>query len=115
MRQEKNRTTSVKNRIVIVLVVFLFLVLIMASIFGSKGWLEVYNAKKKKMALLDEIDRLEKKKNQLEREIMELESNPKSYEHKARDQLGLIYPDEVLIVTGERKDEEKKSSSGEKK
>lgn len=115
MKMEKKKQPSVRNKVLIAVVVFLALVLIMASFFGSKGWLEVYNAKKQKQTLLDEIEQLENKKKRLERDIMELEENPKAYELKARGQLGLIYPDELLIITDEKSESEKKPPVSKKK
>ena len=103
-------TKSFRNKLLTSLLVFLFLVLIIASFFGKKGLIEVYNAKKRKDSLFEEIDQLEKIKKGLEREIKELESNPKSYEAKARDQLGLVYPDELLII----KADESKSINNDK-
>ncbi len=94
--------SSFRNKLLTTVLVFLFLVLIIASFFGKKGLIEVYNAQKQKDSLFEEIGQLEKRKSGLEREIKELESNPKAYEAKARDQLGLVYPDELLIIKSEK-------------
>jgi len=115
MKKEKKKQRSVRTHVLISVVVFLSLVLIMASVFGNKGWLEVYNAKKQKQILFDEIEKLELKKKSLERDITELLENPKAYELKARDQLGLIYPDELLIVTEKKAEDEKKPPIPDKK
>ena len=104
MRSGIQSTRLFRNKLLTALLVFLFLVLIIASFFGKKGLIEVYNAQKQKDSLLDEIGQLEKIKSGLEREIRELESNPKAYEAKARDQLGLVYPDELLIIKAEKSD-----------
>jgi len=97
-------TKSFRNKLLTTVLIFFFLVLIIASFFGKKGLIEVYNAQKQKDSLFEEIERLEKIKSGLEREIKELESNPKAYEAKARDQLGLVYPDELLIIKAEKSD-----------
>lgn len=55
-------------------------------------------AKKKQRALLQEIERLEEKRSQLEREIEELKKNPKAVEKKAREELWLMDPDEIVII-----------------
>ncbi len=104
MRSSVQSTRLFRNKFLTALLVFLFLVLIIASLFGKKGLLEVYNAQKQKDSLLDEIKQLEKIKSGLEREIRELESNPKAYEAKARDQLGRVYPDELLIIKPKKQD-----------
>jgi len=108
-------TKSFRNKLLTAVLVFLVLVLIIASFFGKKGLIEVYNAQKRKDFLLEEIEQLEKTKKGLEREIKELESNPKSYEAKARDQLGLVYPDELLIIKAEKTDKKDKSQIPAKK
>ncbi len=108
-------TRSFRNKLLTTVLVFLFLVLIIASFFGKKGLIEVYNAQKQKDSLFEEIEQLEKIKSGLEREIRELESNPKAYEAKARDQLGLVYPDEWLIIKAETPDSKDKSQTSKKK
>ena len=108
-------TKSFRNKLLTAVLVFLFLVLIIASFFGKKGLIEVYNAQKSKDSLLEEIEQLGKIKKGLEIEIKQLESNPKSYEAKARDQLGLVYPDELLIIKAEKSDSKDKSQIPAKK
>ena len=108
-------TKSFRNKLLTAALVFLFLVLIIASFFGKKGLIEVYNAQKRKDSLFEEIEQLEKTKKGLEREIKELESNPKSYEAKARDQLGLVYSDEILIIKAEKTNSKDKSKTAAKK
>jgi len=108
-------TKSFRNKLLTAVLVFIFLVLIIASFFGKKGLIEVYNAQKQKDSLFEEIEQLEKIKSGLEREIKELESNPKAYEAKARDQLGLVYPDELLIIKAEKSDSKDKSQTLKKK
>ncbi len=108
-------TRSFRNKLLTTVLVFLFLVLIIASFFGKKGLIEVYNAQKQKDSLFEEIEQLKKIKSGLEREIKELESNPKAYEAKARDQLGLVYPDELLIIKAEKSDSKDKSQTSKKK
>ena len=77
---------------------FLFLVLLIASFFGKKGLIETYRSEKKEEALIQEIELLQKTKNRLEREISELEKNPKAVEMKAREKLWLVKPDEIVVL-----------------
>lgn len=58
----------------------------------------MYRSNKRQRALLSEIERLEKIKSQLERQIEELEKNPKAVEKKAREELWLMDPDEIVII-----------------
>jgi cell division protein FtsB len=87
-----------RKKLLIVALSLLFLILFIASFFGKNGWIEMDQAKKKQRALLQEIERLEEKKSQLEREIEELKKNPKAVEKKAREELWLMDPDEIVII-----------------
>jgi cell division protein FtsB len=44
------------------------------------------------------VERLKQEKSKLEREIQELEKNPKAVEREAREKLWLMKPDEKVIV-----------------
>lgn len=79
------------------LCLFIFILLI-TSFFGKKGLIEIFRAKKMQKALVQELEDLQKKRSQLEREIEELKSNPKAYEKKAREKLWLMKPDEIVII-----------------
>lgn len=77
---------------------FLFLVFLIASLFGERGLIEVYQTQKKKNTLVQEKTRLLKEKRKLEREIKELETNPEAVEKKAREKLWLMKPGEIVIL-----------------
>ncbi|MCX6563740.1 MAG: septum formation initiator family protein [Candidatus Aminicenantes bacterium] len=77
---------------------FLLFVLGISSIFGKKGLIEIYRTRKSYTALLQDIDRLQKKKARLEKEIAELQKNPGAVDKPAREQLWLMPPDEKVIV-----------------
>lgn len=98
MKKKDNPINAWKKKVFWVMLVFLFLVLLVASFFGKKGWLEIHNIQKKKENLKEEIAQLEKKKVQLLREIEELENNPSAVESKAREKLWLMKPGEKVIV-----------------
>ncbi len=79
-------------------VAFLFLVFLIASFFGERGLIEVYQTQKKKNTSLQEKMRLLTEKRKLEREIEELKTNPEAVEKKAREKLWLMKPDEIVII-----------------
>lgn len=62
----------------------------------------MYRSKRRYQALIQQIERLEKKQQKLERDIAELEDNPKAVEQKAREKLWLMKPDEVVIIKKEK-------------
>lgn len=48
------------------------------------------------------MEHLETDKSRLEKEIKELESNPKAVEKKAREKLWLMKKDEMVLVTKDK-------------
>lgn len=104
MAREERKSPSLRRKLILAAVGFFFLVLIISSLFGKKGLIEIYRAKKNYEALLQEISRLEARKSQLQREIEDLEKNPQAVEKEAREKLWLMKPEEKVIV---KKDKEK--------
>jgi len=78
--------------------IFLLLVLLITSVFGKKGLIEIVKARKAYAALQLEIDRLKDEKARLEKEIAALESDPKAVEREARDKLWLAKPGEKIVI-----------------
>jgi cell division protein FtsB len=79
-------------------VVFLLFVLTVTSFFGKRGLIEIYRTRRNQEALLRKIERLEEKKAKLERDIEELQKNPKAIEKKAREKLGLVKEGEIIVI-----------------
>jgi len=89
---------SIRKKLFVFGAAFLFLVLFIASFFGERGLIEVYQTQQKCAALAQEKTRLLEKKHRLERDIRELRSNPSAVEKKARENLWLMRPDELVII-----------------
>jgi len=102
MERKKKKTLSFRKRLLVAALSFLFLILLITSLFGKKGMIEIFRTQKERKALLLEIVSLEKKKSKLEKEIQELENNPQAVEEKARDKLWLMKPDEIVIIKKEK-------------
>ncbi|NIM57462.1 MAG: hypothetical protein GTO16_00765 [Candidatus Aminicenantes bacterium] len=102
MRKKEKENVSFKRKLLVAGLGFFFLVLLLASFFGKKGLIEIYQAQKEYKALVQEIERLEIEKERLIREIEELKKNPKAVEKKAREKLWLVKPDEVVIIKKEK-------------
>jgi len=102
-RTSKNRGhVSLKRKLIIISLSLFFFILLIATLFGKKGLIEIYRTQKRHKALLQEIEHLENKKKELEREIEELKTNPKSVEKKARERLWMSKPDEIVIIKKEK-------------
>jgi cell division protein FtsB len=104
MVRDERRGLSLRRKIVLAAIVFFFLVLLISSLFGKKGLIEIYKARKTYETLLEEIKTLEAKKSQLLKDIQALQHDPQAVEKEAREKLWLMKPDEKVIV--------KKKSSG---
>jgi cell division protein FtsB len=105
MAPEDKKKVSLRRKLALSAVAFFFLVILISSFFGRKGLIEIYRAKGKYEALLQEIRSLEARKSQLQKEIEALQNDPKAVEKEAREKLWLIKPDEKVIV---KKKEEKR-------
>jgi len=77
---------------------FLFFVLLITSFFGKKGWIEIYRTRQRLTVLQAEVQDLTLRKQALARDIRELRTNPRAVEFKARQQLWMMDPDEIVII-----------------
>ena len=77
---------------------FFLFVLMVASFFGKRGLIEIYQTKRRQEVLLQRIEQLDAKKKKLERDIEELQKNPQAVEKKAREKLGLVGEGEIVII-----------------
>jgi len=98
MPGKEKETLSFKKKLLFGGVTFLFLVLVIASLFGERGLLEIYRVQQKKELLVQEVERLTDERDKLLREIYELESNPLAVDQKAREKLWLMDPEELVII-----------------
>ncbi|HCS48877.1 MAG: hypothetical protein A2V45_07345 [Candidatus Aminicenantes bacterium RBG_19FT_COMBO_58_17] len=105
MAPEERKKVSLRRKLALAAVAFFFLVILISSLFGRKGLIEIYRAKSNYEALLQEIRSLEVRKTQLHKEIEALQNDPRAVEKEAREKLWLVKPDEKVIV---KKKEEKR-------
>ncbi len=88
---------SIRSKFLIGAVSFLFLVLMIASLFGDKGLIETYQVGKQTKALEEQVNELRNQRDALRREIKELDQYPVAVREKARE-LGLGRPEETVIL-----------------
>ncbi|MCX6565915.1 MAG: septum formation initiator family protein [Candidatus Aminicenantes bacterium] len=77
---------------------FLLVVLLITTVFGEKGLIEIARARKIQAGLMHEIEILKQDKARLEREIAALKADPNSVDKEAREKLWLMKPDEKVII-----------------
>jgi len=105
MAPEERRPASVRRKLALAAVAFFFLIILISSLFGRKGLIEIYRARNRFQALQQEIRDLEARKSELLKELEALRNDPRAVEKEAREKLWLIKPDEKVIV---KKKEEKR-------
>jgi cell division protein FtsB len=96
--ESPRKTPAFRKRVFILGVVCLLLVMVVTSVFGKKGVMDIRRARLRLADLDLEIQRLSAEKLRLEAEIHELEKNPKAVEKEARGDMWLIKPGEKVIV-----------------
>ena len=87
-----------RKKIFILGVACFFLILIVTSLFGKKGVMDLRRARQNLAALETQVRALEAEKVQLEAEIDRLEKDPRAVEKPAREKLGLVEPGEKVVV-----------------
>jgi cell division protein FtsB len=88
----------VKKKIFILGIACFFLILIVTSLFGKKGVLDLRRARRTQAAIETRVRVLEAEKVRLEAEIDRLEKDPRAVEKPAREKLGLVEPGEKVVV-----------------
>jgi cell division protein FtsB len=73
--------------------------MLLLAIFNDKGALQVRAQAKKLAAIEEEIAALEKENKNLTGEIKALRTDPATIEKLAREELKLVKPGEVVLVT----------------
>lgn len=90
---------SFRRKLFTIVLGFILLVILTTSFFGKKGVMDLRRARRELAELKIEAERLRGDRERLRKEIAELERDPKAVELEARDKLGLVRPDEKVVVT----------------
>jgi cell division protein FtsB len=75
--------------------------MLLLTVFNEKGAIEVHAQAKKLSAIESEITKLDTNNKQLMAEIQGLRSDPNAIEKIAREELKLVKPGEIVLVTPE--------------
>ena len=90
-----------RKKLFVLGVALLFLIIIVTSLFGKRGVMDLRRARRELARLESQARVLEQEKAGLEAEIRRLESDPRAVEKSAREKLGLAAPGEKVIVLPE--------------
>lgn len=72
------------------------------TVFNDRGLLQVHTQSKKLAAIETEVTEIESENKQLTKEIRALRTDPSTIERLAREELKLVKPGEVVLVTPEQ-------------
>jgi len=88
-------------RIALAVFGLLTVAMLLLTVFNEKGSLQVHAQARKLSAIESEISRLDAENKKLAAEIQALRSDPTTIEKLAREELKLVRPGEVVLVTPE--------------
>jgi cell division protein FtsB len=88
-------------RIALAVFGLLTVAMLLLAVFNEKGSLQVHTQAKKLGAIESEITRLDTENKKLTAEIQALRTDPTTIEKLAREELKLVKPGEVVLVTPE--------------
>jgi cell division protein FtsB len=88
-------------RIAVAVFGLLTVAMLLLAVFNDKGAMQVRAQAKKLTAIEDEIQKLEAENKKLNSEIQALRTDSTTVERLAREELKLVKPGEVVIVTPE--------------
>jgi cell division protein FtsB len=75
--------------------------MLLLAVFNDKGLIEVHAQAKKLSTIESEITKLDTENKQLSSDIQALRSDPNAIEKLAREELKLVKPGEIVLVTPE--------------
>jgi cell division protein FtsB len=98
-REERRRSeASLRKKAVTLFAVILLIALVVGSLFGDRGILQLVSQRERTQAMAREIDELREENRRLAQEIQELQKDPRAIERLAREELGLARPGERVFV-----------------
>jgi cell division protein FtsB len=72
------------------------------AVFNDKGVLQVHGQSKKLTAIEGDVNALDAENKQLTKEIQALRTDPTAIERLAREELKLVKPGEIVLVSPEK-------------
>jgi cell division protein FtsB len=89
-------------RIALAVFGLLTVAVLVLAVFNDKGLLQVRGQSKKLTALQGEVTQIDTENKQLTKEIQALRTDPTTIERLAREELKLVKPGEIVLVSPEK-------------
>ena len=98
-REDRGRPErSLRKKAATLFCVILVLALVVGSLFGDRGILQLVDQKERAAHLAQELEELRGENLRLAEEIQALRTNPRAIERIAREELGLARPGETVFL-----------------
>jgi cell division protein FtsB len=102
MRDDRGRTEiGLRRKAATLASIILVVALVVGSLFGARGFLQLVRQQRRAEALAREIEELRMENRRLAAEIAALRSDPRAIERLAREELGLSRPGETVFLIRE--------------
>jgi cell division protein FtsB len=102
MRDERGRNdASLRRKAATLASVILVIALVVGSLFGDRGFLQLVRQQQRAEELAREIEDLRLENRRLASEIAALRSDPRAIERLAREELGLVRAGETVFLIRE--------------
>lgn len=102
MRDERGAEVGLRRKAAILASVIALTALVVGSLFGDRGYLQLMVRRQHEEALGREIDQLRAENARLAAEIRALRTDPRAVERIAREELGLARPGETVFILPSR-------------
>ncbi|MBU2514374.1 septum formation initiator family protein [bacterium] len=86
-----------ENKVIQGLIIFCIIIVVVISIFGDKGFLQLMELKRQEKILVQEIEDLKEERREWISKINSLKNNQTYMETLAREQLGMVRNNEMMI------------------
>jgi cell division protein FtsL len=98
-RDDRRRNEAgLRKKAVTLFGVILLVALVVGSLFGDRGILQLVSQRERAEAMAREIDEMREENTRLAQEIRALQADPRAVERLAREELGLARPGEKVFV-----------------
>ena len=102
MRDDRGRNESgLRRKAATLASIILVVALVVGSLFGDRGFLQLVRQQQRADVLAQEIEELRLENRRLASEIAALRSDPRAIERLAREELGLSRPGETVFLIRE--------------